>query len=103
LVFQKAGQIEKQTTGQKLDVSSIKLNMENKTFSINKGSTSVLKLVLRWNMPGETTCISCDNTINKNPEYKPKKLEGGIFRIDGDDEDRIYSLIVLYSKPKINS
>jgi hypothetical protein len=96
-------QIEKQTTGQKLDVSSIKLNMENKTFSINKGSTSVLKLVLRWNMPGETTCISCDNTINKNPEYKPKKLEGGIFRIDGDDNDRIYSLIVLYPKPKINS
>jgi hypothetical protein len=96
-----AKQIMEQTSGQSLDLNSLSFDINKKTFSINKGKTSVLKIVLRWNEQGENTCVSCDNTILKNPEYSPKKLKSGNFRLSTDTADRMFSLIVLYSKPKI--
>lgn len=88
-------QIAIKTSGQSLDISSIKINVDGKTFSVNKGNTPVLKLVLRWNLPNETKCESCDNTINKNrDDYGAEELKGGTF----ENNTRIYSLIVLYPK-----
>lgn len=95
-------QISEQTAGQSLDMGSSRINMQNKTFSINKGDTPVLKLVLRWNLPGEETCVSCDNTISKNPEYSPKRLSNGFFRLNGENQDRMYSLIALFPMGKTN-
>jgi len=82
------------TSGQSLDLSSIKINVDGGTFSVNKGSTPVLKLVLRWNMPNETTCPSCESTVSRNTEYGAKQLTGGTF----ENNTRIYSLIGLYPK-----
>lgn len=91
-------QIASQTSGQSLDLNSFSIDMSKKTFSISKGNTPVLKVVLRWNDQGEETCKSCENTISKNPEYNPKKLISGSFRLPTDTGDRLYSLIVLHSK-----
>ena len=80
------------TSGQSLDLSSIKLDVDGKTFSVNRGNTKVFKLVLRWNMPNETICESCNRTVSRNTEYGAKELIGGKF----ENKTRIYSLIVLY-------
>lgn len=85
-------EIAKQTASKSLDLSSIKLDMDKKTFNAKVGQTPVLKLVLRWNLPGEQNCISCENTINKNPEYRPEILKD----VRWDNNKRIGNLIVLY-------
>lgn len=93
-------QIASQTSGQTLDLSSFFIDITKKTFSISKGNTPVLKLVLRWSDQGEETCASCENTITKNPEYNPKRLISGQFRLPTDTQDRLYSLIVLHTKSR---
>jgi hypothetical protein len=86
--------IKDQTRGKSLDLTSIKLDMEKKTFSVNLGNTPVYGLFLRFNLPGESSCQSCQNTISKNTEYGAVELKGGKF----ENNTRIYSLIVLYPK-----
>lgn len=89
-----AEKIATETSLKSLDLSSIKLDIDKKTFSINSGKTKVYKLVLRWNLPNEPNCVSCENTINKNPEYKPEVLKN----LKWENNTRIANLIVLYPK-----
>jgi hypothetical protein len=77
-----------------LDLSSIKLDVDKKTFSVNLGKTPVYKLVLRWNKVNELNCVSCENTITKNPEYNPEVLKN----VKWENNTRIANLIVLYPK-----
>jgi hypothetical protein len=91
-------QISTQTMGQSLDLDSFIFKIHDRKFSINKGGTQVLKIVLRWSEQGEDRCISCDNTISKNPEHNPKRLISGTFKLPNDVNERLYSLIVLYPK-----
>jgi hypothetical protein len=87
-----ADKIATQTEGKDLNLDTIKLDMKKFTFSVQPGDTSVLKLVLRWNMPNEKTCESCINTISKNTKYGAKAIKEGTFKND----TLIYNLIVLY-------
>ena len=83
-----------QTFYQSLNLNSIKLDVDNYTFSVEKGDTRVFKLVLRYNIPREKNCPSCENTISKNTEYSAKSLKKGTFQ----NGERMYSLIVFYPK-----
>ena len=85
-----------QTFNKNLDLNSIKLDVDKKTFSVSPGDTPVYKIVLRWNLPNETSCVSCENTITKNPEYGAKSIKQGKW----ENNTRIYSLIVLYPPKK---
>lgn len=87
-------EIKSQTTGKSLNLSTLKLDMVNLTFSVETGDTSVFVLALRWNLPNEKTCESCNNTVAKNQEYGAESVKGGNF----EKNTRIYSLIVLYPK-----
>jgi hypothetical protein len=82
------------TSLKSLDLSSIKLDVDKKTFSVNLGKTPVYKLVLRWNKVNELNCVSCENTITKNPEYNPEVLKN----VKWENNTRIANLIVLYPK-----
>jgi hypothetical protein len=82
------------TSLKSLDLSSIKLDVDKKTFSVNLGKTPVYKLVLRWNKANELNCVSCENTITKNPEYNPEVLKN----VKWENNTRIANLIVLYPK-----
>lgn len=88
--------IASETSMKSLDLSSIVLNVDKMTFSVKTGKTQVLKLVLRYNLPNEQTCPSCQSTINKNQELNPKVLKD----IKWADGKRIANLIVLYPKPQ---
>lgn len=83
-----------QTLNQSLNLNSIKLDVDNYTFSVEKGDTPVFKLVLRYNASREKNCPSCENTISKNPEYGAQSLKKGTFQ----NGTRMYSLIVFYPK-----
>lgn len=74
-----------------VDENSIEFDIDKKTFSINPGNTKVFKIVLRFSEVNKD-CESCSNTINKNPEYKPKVLKD----IKWDNDTRIAQLIALY-------
>jgi hypothetical protein len=89
-----AEKIASGTSLKSLDLSSIKLDVDKKTFSANLGKTPVYKLVLRWNVANEPNCVSCENTITKNPEYNPEVLKN----VRWEDNTRIANLIVLYPK-----
>jgi hypothetical protein len=85
-------QIASKTYGQSLNLDNIEIDVDKKTFSIDRGDTKVFKLVLRYNMNGEKTCQSCENTITRNQEYSATAIKKGNF----ENNNRIYSLIVLY-------
>jgi hypothetical protein len=89
-----AERIASETSSKSLDLSSIALDVDKRTFSVSPGNTPVLKVVLRWNLPNEPKCISCENTISKNPEYKPQVLKN----VKWENGTRIANLIVLYPK-----
>jgi hypothetical protein len=91
-----AARIASETSMKSLDLSSIVFNADKMTFSVKPGKTQVLKLVLRFNLPNEPTCASCENTINKNQELNPKVLKD----VKWDGGKRIANLIVLYPKPQ---
>lgn len=86
--------IATETSSKSLDLSSIVLDVDKMSFSVKPGNTPVTKLVLRYNLPNEPKCASCENTINKNPEYKPQILKD----VKWANNTRIANLIVLYTK-----
>ena len=87
--------IKTKTAGKSLNLDTIQLDMDKLTFSVKPGSVPVFSLALRYNIPGETTCDSCKNTVSKNlTDYKATSLQNGKF----ENSTRMYSLIVLYPK-----
>ena len=86
--------IKSTTSGRTLDLSTIKLDMDNLTFSVQPGKTPIFEFRLRWNKPNEKTCESCDNTVTKNQDYSAKSVKSGNF----ENNTRMYSLIALYPK-----
>ena len=88
------------TSGTTLDLSSIAFDMDKLTFSVNPGKTPVYKIVLRFNQAIDgDNCPSCENTIIKNPEYKPEVLKN----VKWANNSRIANLIVLYPKNTYDS
>jgi hypothetical protein len=86
--------IATETSSKSLDLSSIVLDVDKMSFSVKPGNTPITKLVLRYNLPNEPKCASCESTIIRNPEYKPKILKD----VKWANNTRIANLIVLYTK-----
>jgi hypothetical protein len=96
--------IKSTTSGKTLDLSTIKLDMDNLTFSVQPGNTQIYVLALRFNMTTdlrknkagkeEAYCPACENTISKNQDYGAKSIKSGNF----ENDTRMYSLIALYPK-----
>ena len=86
--------IATETSSKSLDLSSIVLDVDKMSFSVKPGNTPVTKLVLRYNLPNEPKCASCESTIIRNPEYKPQVLKD----VKWANNTRIANLIVLYTK-----
>ena len=86
--------IKTKTAGKSLNLDTIQLDMDKLTFSVAAGPVQIFSLALRWNLPADTTCAACDNTVSKNPEYRATSLKTGKF----ENSTRMYSLIVLYPK-----
>ena len=85
--------IKTKTMGKGVDLGSVKIDVDNLTFSINPGKTKILKMVLAISLENRP-CESCESIIRGNSEYGAEKIREGKFQ----NNTRIYNLIVLYPK-----